>query len=76
MQHPMQAQQNAAKPITRLWLWAGLLAILAGIAAYARTKVGLGYHLGDLTALALMASACFLILINQRGMPAQAETED
>lgn len=69
-------QQDAAPPAARLWLWAALLAILAGVAAIARARVGLGYHLGDVSALALMASATFIILINQRDMPASAETED
>lgn len=73
MQHPVKAPHQAARPTAHLWLWAALLALLAGIATVARAKVGIGYHLGDLAALALMASACFLILINQRGMPVQAE---
>ena len=46
-----------------------------GLAVFARSQVGLGYHLGDVAALALMASATFIILINQRSMPAQAEAE-
>jgi hypothetical protein len=69
---PQQIAANA----TRMWLWAALLAVVAGVAAFARSRVGIGYHLGDVVALALMASATVLILINQRGMPAQAEAED
>ena len=69
-------QPNAARSTSRLWLWAALLAGLAGLAVLARAKVGLGYHLGDIAALALMASATFIILINQRSMPAQAELPD
>ena len=72
---PSTAPSTGA-PIGRLWLWAGLLAVLAGLAVIARARVGIGYHLGDVAALALMASATFIILINQRGMPAQAATED
>lgn len=64
-----------AGPTATLWLWAGLLAALAAIAVFARSRVGVGYHLGDVAALALMASASFLILINQRGMPQAAESE-
>jgi hypothetical protein len=69
-------QQNAAHPVSRLWLWAALLAFVAGLAVVARAKVGIGYHLGDIAALALMASATFIILINQRSMPARSEAED
>ncbi|WP_431271711.1 hypothetical protein [Dankookia sp. P2] len=74
------APQTVARPTAsstgRLWLWAGLLAVLAGLAVLARAQVGLGYHLGDVAALALMASATFVILINQRDMPVAAEAED
>ena len=78
------AQQQVARPTGpsagsstgRMWLWAGLLAVLAGLAMVARAQVGLGYHLGDVAALALMASTTFIILINQRGTPAPAEAED
>jgi drug/metabolite transporter (DMT)-like permease len=69
-------QQTAARSTARLWLWAALLALLAGLSVVARARVGTGYHLGDLAALALMASASFVILINQRSMPARAEAED
>ena len=54
-----------------LWLWAAL----AALAVFARSRVGVGYHPGNVAALALMASASFLILINQRGMPQAAESE-
>ncbi|MDO9708679.1 hypothetical protein [Paracraurococcus lichenis] len=59
-----------------LWLWAGLMAGLAAVAAMARARIGLGYHLGDLAALALMASATFVIMISQRHGPQPGAEED
>ncbi|WP_165982332.1 LPXTG cell wall anchor domain-containing protein [Dankookia rubra] len=78
---PQQNAERSTLPSTghatgRLWLWAGLLAVLAGLAVVARMQVGIGYHFGDVAALALMASATFIILINQRGMPAHGEAEN
>jgi hypothetical protein len=63
------------QPTSTLWLWAGLTVVLAALAVFLRSRVGVGYHLGDLAALALMASATFVILISQRGMPAPEERE-
>ena len=40
-----------------------------------RSQVGLGYHLGDVAALALMASSTFVILISQRHAQQAAEDE-
>ena len=60
------SQRLKAHIAGNLWLWAGIMAVAAGLAAYARTRVGGGYHLGDISALALMVGATFLILISQR----------
>jgi hypothetical protein len=58
-----------------LWLWACIMAAVAAIAAYARTRIGLGYHLGDLAAIALMVGATLLILISQRRATRDMEDE-
>ena len=58
-----------------LWLWACIMAAVGAIAAYARTRVGLGYRLGDISAIALMVGATFLILISQRHATQDIEDE-
>ena len=57
------------------WLWAGLLAALAAVAIVMRSQVGPGYHLGDIAALALMASATFVIVISQHHARQAAQDE-
>lgn len=69
------SQRLKAHVARNLWLWAGIMAVLAALATYARTRVGLGYHLGDISAIALMVGATFLILISQR-QAVQAVEED
>ena len=64
------------RSIDRSWLWAGLLAALAVVSVAVRSQVGPGFHLGDIAALALMASSTFIILISQHHAQQAAQDED
>ena len=59
IQHPMRAN---------LTLWAAVAAIAAGLAFALRQSVGLGYHLGDLGAIALMVAGAMIALKGQDGI--------
>ncbi|TCZ55944.1 hypothetical protein [Roseicella aquatilis] len=56
----------AQKTTSQLSFWAVAMTLVAVAAAYLRSRVGIGYHLGDLTAVALMVSGTCIILVSQR----------
>ncbi|RAI58766.1 hypothetical protein DOO78_11840 [Roseicella frigidaeris] len=58
-----------------LWPWTIAMAVLGGLAIFGRERLGTGYHLGDLAALAFMVAATCMIVISQRGMPRPVEDE-
>ncbi|MCB4823284.1 hypothetical protein [Roseicella aerolata] len=62
-----------ARIADNLWLWTGIMAAIAALAFYGRSRIGTGYHLGDVAALALMVAGTCLILISQRHGPPAAE---
>jgi CHASE2 domain-containing sensor protein len=51
------------------WLWTGIVAAIATLALHGRSRIGTGYHLGDIAALLLMVAGTCLILIIQRHWP-------
>ena len=74
MPEPLHAAGRS--PVSRrYWLWAAVMAVLAAAAAFARSQLGAGWHLGDLVAIALMVSATFIILISQHHARQAAEDD-
>src|SRR4051794_32180935 len=62
MHRPLIAHMGANR-----WLWAGIMAVIALVAWLLRETIGTGYHLGDITALALMIVGMLVILQSQEG---------
>ncbi|MEN0075785.1 MAG: hypothetical protein AAGC69_15450 [Paracraurococcus sp.] len=58
-----------------IWPWTIAMTVIGGLAIFGREKLGTGYHLGDIAAVAFMIAATCLIVISQRGMPQPDETE-